>query len=102
MAYKTGNETLPASLLLELGDQRKDRIHGIKILRQQIIDLQKRASEFDEMRKAHIVLKEENEGLNKTIEQLEAAAQQIAEVQNRRSIETGNTIDSLKFLSHFS
>ncbi len=39
MAYKTGNETLAASLLLELGDQRKDRIHGIKILRQQIIDI---------------------------------------------------------------
>ena len=34
--------------------------------------------------------------MQKTIDQLEAAAKQNAEVQNRRSIETGNTIDSLK------
>lgn len=82
---------------IEQVEEFKDKKNSeIASLRQQIIDLQKRASEFDEMRKAHIVLKEENEGLNKTIEQLEAAAQQIAEVQNRRSIETGNTIDSLK------
>jgi len=68
----------------------------ISSLRQQIIDLQKRASEYDEMRKAHIVLEEENEGLKKNIEQLELTAKQNAEVQNRRSIETGNTIDGLK------
>ena len=68
----------------------------IASLRQQIIDLQKRASELDEVRKAHIVLKEENDGLQKTIEQLEQTAKQNAEVQNRRSIETGNLIDGLK------
>jgi chromosome segregation ATPase len=68
----------------------------IASLRQQIIDLQKRTSEFDEMRKAHIVLKEENEGLQKNIEKLEQTAKQNAEVQNRRSIETGNLIDGLK------
>ena len=68
----------------------------IASLRQQIIDLQKRTSEFDEMRKAHIVLKEDNENLQKTIEQLEQAAKQNAEVQNRRSIDAGNLIDGLK------
>ena len=68
----------------------------IASLRQQIIDLQKRSSEFDELRKAHIVLKEDNEGLQKTIEQLEQTAKQNAEVQNRRSIDTGNLIDGLK------
>ena len=68
----------------------------IASLRQQIIDLQKRTSEFDEMRKSHIVLKEDNENLQKTIEQLEQAAKQNAEVQNRRSIDAGNLIDGLK------
>ena len=42
------------------------------------------------------MLKEENDGLQKTIEQLEQTAKQNAEVQNRRSIETGNLIDGLK------
>ena len=82
---------------IEQVEEFKDKKNSeISSLRQQIIDLQKRASEYDELRKAHIVLKDENEGLQKTIEQLEATAKQNAEVQNRRSIETGNTIDSLK------
>ena len=68
----------------------------ISSLRQQIIDLQKRASEFDELRKKHIVLTDENEALRKNIDQLEQTARQNAEVQNRRSIETGNLIDGLK------
>ena len=68
----------------------------ISSLRQQIIDLQRRCSEYDEMRKANIVLNGEKETLQKTIEQLEATAKQNAEVQNRRSIETGNLIDGLK------
>lgn len=78
-------------------EEFKDKKNSeIASLRQQVIDLQRRSSEFDEMRKAHIVLKEENEGLQKNIEQLEQAAKQNAEVQNRRSIETGNLIDGLK------
>ena len=82
---------------IEQVEEFKDKKNSeISSLRQQIIDLQKRASEYDELRKAHIVLKDENEGLQKTIDQLEASAKQNAEVQNRRSIETGNTIDSLK------
>lgn len=82
---------------IEQVEEFKDKKNSeISSLRQQIIDLQKRASEYDELRKAHIVLKNENDGLQKTIEQLEATAKQNAEVQNRRSIETGNTIDSLK------
>ena len=82
---------------IEQVEEFKDKKNSeISSLRQQIIDLQKRASEYDELRKAHIVLKNDNEGLQKTIDQLEAAAKQNAEVQNRRSIETGNTIDSLK------
>ena len=48
------------------------------------------------MRKANIVLNGEKETLQKTIDQLEATAKQNAEVQNRRSIETGNLIDGLK------
>ena len=68
----------------------------ISSLRQQIIDLQRRTSEFDEMRKANIVLTDEKEALHKTIDQLEQTAKQNAEVQNRRSIETGNLIDGLK------
>ena len=82
---------------VEQVEEFKDKKNSeISSLRQQIIDLQKRASEYDELRKAHIVLKEEKDGLLKTIDQMEASAKQIAEVQNRRSIETGNTIDSLK------
>ena len=82
---------------VEQVEEFKDKKNSeISSLRQQIIDLQKRSSDFDELRKAHIVLKEENEGLNKTIEQLEQSAKQAAEVQNRRSIETGNLIDGLK------
>ena len=78
-------------------EEFKDKKNSeIASLRQQIIDLQKRSSEFDELRKAHIVLKGEKEGLQKTIEQLEQAAKQNAEVQNRRSIDTGNLIDGLK------
>ena len=48
------------------------------------------------MRKANIVLNDEKEALQKTIDQLEQNAKQVAEVQNRRSIETGNLIDGLK------
>ena len=78
-------------------EEFKDKKNAeIASLRQQVIDLQRRSSEFDELRKAHIVLKEENEGLQKNVEQLEQTAKQNAEVQNRRSIETGNLIDGLK------
>jgi chromosome segregation ATPase len=82
---------------VEQVEEFKDKKNSeISSLRQQIIDLQKRASEYDELRKAHIVLKDEKEGLLKTIDQLEQTAKQNAEVQNRRSIETGNLIDGLK------
>lgn len=80
----------------EVEDFKDKKNSEISSLRQQIIDLQKRASEYDELRKAHIVLKEENEGLQKNVEHLELTAKQNAEVQNRRSIETGNLIDGLK------
>ena len=82
---------------VEQVEEFKDKKNSeISSLRQQIIDLQKRASEFDELRKAHLVLKEENEVLQKNIEHLEETARQNAEVHNRRSIETGNQIDGLK------
>ncbi len=82
---------------VEQVEEFKDKKNAeIAALRQNVIDLQKRTSEYDEMRKAHIVLQEEKEGLLKTIEQLESTAKQNAEVQNRRSIETGNLIDGLK------
>ena len=82
---------------VEQVEEFKDKKNSeISSLRQQIIDLQRRTSEFDEMRKANIVLKEDKEGLLKTIDQLEQAAKQNADVQNRRSIETGNLIDGLK------
>ena len=68
----------------------------IASLRQQIIDLQHRCSEYDETRKANVVLLDEKESMQKTIDQLEETAKQNAEVQNRRSIETGNLIDGLK------
>lgn len=78
-------------------EEFKDKKNSeISSLRQQIIDLQKVASEYDELRKKHIVLHDDNEKLQKTIEQLEQSAKQNAEVQNRRSIETGNIIDGLK------
>ena len=78
-------------------EEFKDKKNSeIASLRQQIIDLQKRASEYDELRKKLVVMQDEKEGLNKTIEQLEQSAKQNAEVQNRRSIETGNLIDGLK------
>ena len=78
-------------------EEFKDKKNSeISSLRQQIIDLQKVASEFDELRKKHIVLNDENETLRKHIDQLEQTAKQNAEVQNRRSIETGNLIDGLK------
>ena len=75
---------------------KEKKVAEIASLRQQVSDLQQRAMEFDELRKAHIILKEENEGLQKNIEQLEQTAKQNAEVTNRRSIETGNLIDGLK------
>ena len=82
---------------VEQVEEFKDKKNSeISSLRQQIIDLQRRTSEFDEMRKANIVLQDEKESLQKTIEQLEQAAKQNADVQNRRSIETGNLIDGLK------
>ena len=78
-------------------EEFKDKKNSeIASLREQIISLQRRSSEFDELRKAHIVLEKENESLKKDKEQLEATAKQNAEVQNRRSIETGNLIDGLK------
>lgn len=78
-------------------EEFKDKKNSeIASLRQQIIDLQKRASEYDELRKKLVVMQDEKDGLNKTIEQLEQSAKQNAEVQNRRSIETGNLIDGLK------
>ena len=82
---------------VEQVEEFKDKKNSeISSLRQQIIDLRERSSQFDELRKANIVLNEEKENLQKTIEQLEQAAKQNADVQNRRSIETGNLIDGLK------
>lgn len=80
----------------EVEEFKEKKNAEIAQLRQQVSDLQERTSEFDEMRKAHIVLQNEREGLLKNIEQLEQTAKQNAEVQNRRSIETGNIIDGLK------
>jgi len=82
--------------VLEVEEFKDKKNSEISSLRQQIIDLQKRTAEFDEMRKANIVLTDEKENLLKNIEQLEQTARQNAEVQNRRSIETGNLIDGLK------
>ena len=82
---------------IEEVEEFKDKKNSeISSLRQQIIDLQRRCSEYDEMRKANIVLNGEKETLQKTIDQMEQTAKQNAEVQNRRSIETGNLIDGLK------
>lgn len=82
---------------VEQVEEFKDKKNSeIASLREQIINLQRRCSEFDEMRKSHIVLQEENESLKKDIETLESTAKQNAEVTNRRSIETGNLIDGLK------
>jgi len=82
---------------VEQVEEFKDKKNSeIASLRQQIIDLQRRCSQFDEMRKENIVLKDENENLQKNVEQLEQTAKQNAEVQHRRSIETGNLIDGLK------
>ena len=82
---------------VEQVEEFKDKKNSeISSLRQQIIDLQRRTSEFDEMRKANIVLQNDKEALQKTIDQLEQTAKQNADVQNRRSIETGNLIDGLK------
>ena len=82
---------------VEQVEEFKDKKNAeIASLRQQIIDLQRRSSQFDEMRKANIILTEEKEALQKNIEQIEQTAKQNAEVQNRRSIETGNLIDGLK------
>ena len=80
----------------EVQDYLEKKNAEIASLRQQLVDMKKLESDFDEMRKANIVLKDENEGHLKTIEQLEQTARQNAEVQNRRSIETGNLIDGLK------
>lgn len=92
------NEELSAAekAFEQLEEYKEKKNAEITSLRQQVSDMQSRTSEFDEMRKANIVLKEENESLQKSVEQLELSAKQNAEVQNRRSIETGNTIDSLK------
>ena len=100
-AEKTGNEELKAAEELqkkieEVQDYLEKKNAEIASLRQQLVDMKKLESDFDEMRKANIVLKDENEGYQKTIEQLEQTARQNAEVQNRRSIETGNLIDGLK------
>ena len=82
---------------VEQVEEFKDKKNSeIASLREQIISLQRRCSDFDEMRKSHIVLEQENESLKKDIETLEATAKQNAEVTNRRSIETGNLIDGLK------
>lgn len=82
---------------VEQVEEFKDKKNSeIASLREQIISLQRRCSDFDEVRKSHIVLEQENETLKKDIETLEATAKQNAEVTNRRSIETGNLIDGLK------
>ena len=82
---------------VEQVEEFKDKKNSeIASLREQIINLQKRCSDFDEMRKSHIVLEQENESLKKDIENLEMTAKQNAVVTNRRSIETGNLIDGLK------
>lgn len=80
----------------EVEDFKDKKNSEISSLRQQIIDLQRRCSQYDELRKNNIVLRDENDALQKNIEQLEQTAKQNAEVQNRRSIETGNLIDGLK------
>ena len=80
----------------EVQDFKDKKNAEIAALREQVADKQTLESEFDQMRKAHILLQDENENLKKTIEQLEQTAKQNADVQNRRSIETGNLIDGLK------
>ena len=82
--------------LEQVEDFKEKKNAEIASLREQVTGLQKSASELDEMRKANIVLNGQVEELQKTIEQLEQTAQQNAQVQNRRSIETGNLIDGLK------
>ena len=82
---------------VEQVEEFKDKKNSeIASLREQIITLQRRCSEFDETRKTNVLLGQENEALKKNVEHLEATAKQNAEVQNRRSIETGNLIDGLK------
>lgn len=80
----------------EVQDFLEKKNTEIAALRQQVANMKQLESDYDEMRKTNIVLKDENEGYQKTIEQLEQTARQTAEVQNRRSIETGNLIDGLK------
>ena len=80
----------------EVQDFKDKKNAEIAALREQVADKQALESEFDQVRKAHIVLQNENEDLKKTIEQLEQTAKQNADVTNRRSIETGNLIDGLK------
>ena len=77
----------------EFKDKKNAEIADLK---QQVSGMAALQSDFDQMRKSHIVLQDENETLKKTIEQLEQTAKQNADVQNRRSIETGNLIDGLK------
>ena len=77
----------------EFKDKKNAEIADLK---QQVSGMVALQSDYDQMRKAHIVLQDENDSLKKTIEQLEQTAKQNADVQNRRSIETGNLIDGLK------
>lgn len=88
---KAAEETI--SQVEEFKDKKNAEISS---LRQQVNELRDTASQYDQLRKEHIVIKDENEAQRKAIEQLEQSAKQNAEVQNRRSIETGNLIDGLK------
>jgi len=96
-----------ANANLEAAELLKDKIEEVEVfkekknaeiasLRQQITEMQKRTSEYDEMRKKLIVAENESAKQQKAIDELNQMAKQNAEVQNRRNIDTGNQIDDLK------
>ena len=86
-----GAEELQAALV-EVEQFKEKKNAEIAALRQQVAEYKSRDTEFDQMRKDCIVLRDDNEKLNREIEELKATA----EVQYRRSVEAGNTIDGLK------
>ena len=86
-----GAEELQSAL--EEVEQFKEKKNAeIASLREQVAEYKTRDTEFDQMRKDCIVMKDDNDRLNREIEELKATA----EVQYRRSVEAGNTIDALK------
>jgi len=82
--------------LEEVKEFKDKKNNEIATLKQQVNDMQRRTSEYDEMRKKLLVMEEENNNLKTEVENLNAQVDKSARTLEQRGIYAGNQIDRLK------